>query len=148
MKYSVYIKKPDDFISRSEAAGCYCEWQGKLLLLKRNPDKEQGNTWGIPGGKVDAGENARMAVIREIREEVGLSIDDEGLQELGKIYCRLPHVDYVFHIFRKRFMEQPHITLALDEHCEAVWVTPEEALELPLIAGGIEALDFYRESIY
>ena len=145
MKYSVYIKKPDDFTSTREAAGCYCEWQDKILLLKRNSDKEQGNTWGIPGGKIDFGENARMAVIREVSEEVALYIDDEGLLELGKLYCRLPHVDYIFHVFRKRFFEQPNIILGLDEHCEARWVTPTEALQLPLIAGGIEALEFYRE---
>jgi len=54
-----------------EVAGCYCEYEDKILLLKRTPHKHQGDTWGIPGGKLDEGETPQIAVIREVFEEVG-----------------------------------------------------------------------------
>lgn len=143
MNYSIFTHPPKDFNPTVEAAGCYCEFEDKILLLKRHPDRPQGNTWGVPGGKLEKGEDPRAAVIREIREEVGLDIADDGLVEIGRLYVRLPYVDYVFHLFRKRFLARPDIVLELKEHLEAKWVTISEALQLPLISGGKEALEYY-----
>lgn len=99
----------------------------------------------MPGGKIEKAESPKDAVIREIREEVGLNIDNEQLEMVGLIYCRMPDIDYVFHIFRRCFSELPEVDLSLDEHIDLKWVTAEEALELPLIAGGVEALDYYQK---
>lgn len=130
-----------------EASGCFCIHEGTILLVRRHPSKPYGNTWGIPGGKKELGENPRMTVIREIQEEVGFDIDCIDLERIGALYGRLPHLDYVFHMFIKRFEARPVIDLALEEHLEARWITLEEALALPLIIGGKEALEFYREFI-
>lgn len=147
MIYSIFKEPPPDFHPTVEVASCYCEYENKILLLKRHPNKSQGNTWGVPAGKLERGETPRMAVIREIQEEVGLHIDDEDLRELGRHYVRLPHVDYVYHMFCKRFVIQPSIILGLDEHLEAQWVTVAEASLLPLIAGGKEVLNYYSNEI-
>jgi 8-oxo-dGTP pyrophosphatase MutT (NUDIX family) len=98
----------------------------------------------VPGGKIEKEETPRMAVIREVWEEAGIDMNDEGLEEVGKLYCKLPHVEYVYHMFRKRFSEIPEVNLGLEEHLEMKWVTFEEALQLPLIAGGLEALKYYK----
>lgn len=143
MEYSIFTEAPKDFNPAVEAAGCYCEFETSILLLKRHPGRPQGNTWGVPGGKLEEGEDPRAAVIREVWEEVGINISDEGLQEMGRLYIRLPYVDYVFHLFRKRFSVCPDIILELKEHLEARWVSIPEALQLPLISGGREALEFY-----
>ncbi len=41
-----------------------------------------GNTWGIPGGKLDAGDTAISAVIRELIEETALTLTSEEIEEL------------------------------------------------------------------
>jgi len=53
---------------------------GKLLvqLRSKNDDNKPG-TWGITGGAVDAGENSVIASVRELREELGLIIDEKNL---------------------------------------------------------------------
>ena len=101
----------------------------------------------MPAGKVESGETPRNAVIREVFEEVGLNIDADDLEEIGKLYMRLPDTDYVFHRFRKRFDMKPNIILELSEHQEARWVTISEALKLPLIVGAVEALLLYKDFI-
>lgn len=146
LKYSVFTEPPEDFNATVEGAGCYCYFQDKILFVRRHPDKPQGNTWGIPGGKVEEAENPKMAVIREIHEEVGLDINDDSLEMIGRLYCRLPHIDYVFHLFKKGYNAIPEISLSLEEHVESKWVTIEEAFELPLIAGGREALIYFKKS--
>ncbi len=144
LKCLVFLQPPDDFHSNVEVAGCFCEWEDKILLLKRHPDKPQGNTWGVPAGKLEKNETPRMAVIREVQEEVGLDIEDDSLEFLGVLYCRLPHVDYGYHMYRKRFEEFPDVNLDFESHLEMNWVTLEEALKMPLIAGGVEAINFYN----
>lgn len=144
MRYEVFAEPPKDFNPAIKAAGCYCSWNDKLLFLKRHPEKPQGNTWGVPGGKLEKSETAKMAVIREIHEEVGLNIDNNALEMIGQLYCRLPNMDYAYYLFKQSFKDFPTINLCLAEHIESRWVTIDEALTLPLIAGGIEALQYYR----
>jgi 8-oxo-dGTP pyrophosphatase MutT (NUDIX family) len=63
-------------VSKVALAGCIiADKDGGVLVLHRNtPNCVQ---WEIPGGKLEQGENAAMAAVRELREElgVGVSID-------------------------------------------------------------------------
>ncbi|AWB43560.1 DNA mismatch repair protein MutT [Paenibacillus sp. CAA11] len=52
--------------------------QGEVLLVYRNRAPEK-DTWSVPGGKVDLYERLEDAVIREVKEEVDLSIRVDAL---------------------------------------------------------------------
>ncbi len=61
---------------RQPEAGCGAairDAQGALLLIQRLRAPEAGH-WGLPGGKIDFGEPAQQAVVREIAEELGIEI--------------------------------------------------------------------------
>lgn len=45
----------------------------QILLIQRLKAPEAG-AWGLPGGKIDFGEPAKTAIIREIKEELGVDI--------------------------------------------------------------------------
>jgi 8-oxo-dGTP diphosphatase len=47
--------------------------RGRLLLIQRGHDPHRGR-WTLPGGRVEAGETAEQAVVRELREETGLDV--------------------------------------------------------------------------
>jgi 8-oxo-dGTP diphosphatase len=48
--------------------------QGRYLLAQRPAGKVYEGYWEFPGGKVEAGETHHQALVREIREELGLEI--------------------------------------------------------------------------
>ena len=48
---------------------------GRWLVQRRPVDKHHGGLWEFPGGKVETGETARRALVREIEEELGIQVD-------------------------------------------------------------------------
>ena len=47
----------------------------RVLISKRAAHVHQGGLWEFPGGKVEAGENGAQALLREIKEELGITIN-------------------------------------------------------------------------
>lgn len=47
---------------------------GQVLIAKRAANKDQGNLWEFPGGKLERSESPLQALGRELKEEVGISI--------------------------------------------------------------------------
>jgi 8-oxo-dGTP diphosphatase len=54
--------------------------QGKVLIVQRaNDDEIGGGTWELVGGKIEFGEDLEAALVREIKEEVGLDVTVEKI---------------------------------------------------------------------
>ena len=56
---------------------------GRWLMHRRPEGKHHGGLWEFPGGKVETGENPPSALVREIREELGIAIDPLGFEPVG-----------------------------------------------------------------
>ena len=52
---------------------------GRFLLQQRLPGKHHGGCWEFPGGKVERGETPRLALVREIEEELGITLSPSVL---------------------------------------------------------------------
>lgn len=78
----------------------------KKLLLAFSKNK---NAWYLPGGKVDVGETALQSIQREIKEELNVMLDPEGLIFYGHITA--PAYGEESHII----MEQDCFLYELDE---------------------------------
>jgi 8-oxo-dGTP pyrophosphatase MutT (NUDIX family) len=136
----IYKTEPDNFISRFEVVSCYLEHDGEILILHRHDHKPEGNTWGLPAGKIDKDENEFDAVTREIFEETGLEIDPGELEYLEKLYVVYPTYQFIFHMFKLPLEERPRIKISDSEHKEYKWAKPEDVLKLDLIPDFDECL--------
>lgn len=58
-----------------EVVAAIIEHEGKILACRRRPEKTAGGKWEFPGGKLEKGETHSEALVREIREELGTSIE-------------------------------------------------------------------------
>ena len=73
MKRNDWNMKPDEF--HLTVLGVLQRPDGKYLITRRRMDKEwAAGWWEVPGGGVNAGEDSKSAVIREIREETGIDV--------------------------------------------------------------------------
>lgn len=72
----IFQEAPIDFNKEIDVVGCYVQYDGKFVLLHRQPHKTNGNRLGLPAGKVDPGETVHRAMSREIKEETGLDISE------------------------------------------------------------------------
>ncbi|MDD5070611.1 MAG: NUDIX domain-containing protein [Candidatus Omnitrophica bacterium] len=51
----------------------------RLFLCKRKTDDRYGGLWEFPGGCIEKGETPEMAIVRELKEEVGLNVRPKDL---------------------------------------------------------------------
>ena len=129
----IFYQEPDDFDKKFDVVGCFIINCGQFVLLHRQDDKPQGDTWGIPGGKKNDKEPLIKTACRETFEETGLAIRQSKIAFFKTLYVRYPEYDFVYHIFHTTIDRQAKIKINKQEHKDARWLTPQEALELPLI---------------
>ncbi|MBU1541019.1 MAG: NUDIX hydrolase [Alphaproteobacteria bacterium] len=58
--------------------GVVCLRGDEVLLIRRGTPPRQGE-WSLPGGRIEPGERAMDAALREVREETGIEAEITGL---------------------------------------------------------------------
>lgn len=101
-------------------------WDGdRFLACQRPAHKARGLLWEFVGGKVEPGETKPQALIRECREELGITISVEELfLELVHPY---PDITVELSVFHARIVAG---TPQLLEHNALRWITPDEIDQL------------------
>ena len=61
------------------AAVALVDADGRVLIAQRPEGKAMAGLWEFPGGKVEPGERPELALIRELREELGLDVAESCL---------------------------------------------------------------------
>ena len=97
-------------------------WNGaRFMVCQRPPQKARGMMWELVGGKVESGEAPEQALIRECREELGITI------RVGARFAAITY-DYpdltihlqVYHAAIEKGTPQ------LFEHLDIRWLLPDE----------------------
>lgn len=95
--------------------------QRRFLICQRPAHKARGLLWEFVGGKVEPGETKAQALIRECREELGVTL------RVGEVFMDVTHVypDLTVHLtlFEAAISEG---TPQLLEHNDLRWITPDE----------------------
>ncbi|HEY5380503.1 MAG TPA: 8-oxo-dGTP diphosphatase MutT [Pseudolabrys sp.] len=64
------------------AACALVDADGRVLITTRPADKPMAGLWEFPGGKVEDGERPEQSLIRELKEELGITVSDACLAPL------------------------------------------------------------------
>jgi 8-oxo-dGTP diphosphatase len=99
------------------------------LMLQRSATKDVGaGKWECVTGRVDQGEGFEQAVIREVREEIGVEILLDTLIGTTHFY-RGEAIDAneLIGVFYGARLKDPNATIHIsDEHSQFVWMTPQQ----------------------
>ncbi len=115
----------------------------EILLLKRASKDAYGDMWCLPGGKVDFGQTAEEAIVREIQEETSLICSSS---EFLFYKDGLPQNPDENHYLTLYFYCQADGTIELNEESsEFAWVGLEELGKYDIAFNNDDAIKSFRE---
>ncbi|MDR2658980.1 MAG: NUDIX domain-containing protein [Spirochaetaceae bacterium] len=95
--------------------------EGRLFIAKRINGGDMGGKWEFPGGKVDEGENARDALVREIMEEFGVP---------ARVISQIAHTSFMHnnieHSLDAYLLRVADYCFTLTEHTDWYWADFDE----------------------
>lgn len=108
-----------------QVACAIIENNGMILATQRSATMSLPLKWEFPGGKLEAGETAEACLIRELKEELGITV--RVGQRLQPVTHSYPGFMVTLHPFRCNY---PEGVLTLHEHSAACWLAPHALSDL------------------
>ena len=102
----------------------------RYLIVQRNKNKHLGLKWEFPGGKVKSNESFKEALIREIKEELNItiSVQKKIAEELYKDHKIDVHLYYFI-------CSKLNDTIELREHEKMAWVEKKDFVKYDFAEG-------------
>jgi 8-oxo-dGTP diphosphatase len=111
------------------AACALVDADGRVLIAQRPEGKSMAGLWEFPGGKVDPGERPEDALIRELKEELGIVVKEACLAPL----TFASHTYEDFHLLMPLYVcRRWEGTVTPHEGQTLTWVRPNRLKEYPM----------------
>jgi 8-oxo-dGTP diphosphatase len=115
---------------------------GRVLLAQRPADKAMGGLWEFPGGKMEPGEAPESALIRELREELGIAVKQACLAP----FTFASHAYTDFHLLMPLYLcRRWEGTPQPLEHAALKWVRPKDMASYPMPPADLPLLPMLRD---
>ncbi len=102
---------------------------GRVLLCHRSADRSwYPNVWDLPGGHLEPGERPQSALVRELREELGIVVAEPATPE----FSRLVTSDFDMRVWIVTEWDGTPVNASPGEHDRVAWTSPGVVATLPL----------------
>jgi 8-oxo-dGTP diphosphatase len=111
------------------AACALIDADARVLLAQRPPGKTMAGLWEFPGGKVEPGERPEQSLIRELKEELGIVVNEACLAPLTFASHAYPDFHLLMPLYVCRRWEG---IVAPQEGQQLAWVRPNRLRDYPM----------------
>lgn len=108
--------------------------EDRILLLKRGLEPYRGK-WAPPGGFVEDGESALQAAIREVWEEVRISLEPRQLHRHSTVH--VPQLNQLYHIYTAHLRVRVCASAVAPECLDVGWFARRELSDIPIWDPGL-----------
>ena len=124
------------------AACALVDADGRVLICQRPQGKQLAGLWEFPGGKVEAGETPEAALIRELREELGIEVKQACLAP----FVFASHAYDDFHLLMPLFLCRRWDGFVRQiEHAALAWVKPQDMGAFPMPPADEPLVSYLRD---
>ena len=111
------------------AACALIDADGRVLIAERPPGRTMAGLWEFPGGKVENGERPEETLIRELEEELGITVNEACLAPMTFASHSYPD----FHLLMPLYVcRRWSGTVTPKEGQRLAWVKPNRLKEYPM----------------
>jgi 8-oxo-dGTP diphosphatase len=104
----------------------------KLLIARRAGSKHLAGYWEFPGGKIELGETPEECLVREVQEELGISIIVESFLQAN--LHDYGNKKVLLKAYRCKYLTGD---MVLIDHDDAQWILPEQLSKYELAPADI-----------
>lgn len=123
-------------------AAALIDSDGRVLIAQRPPGKQMGGLWEFPGGKVEAGERPEEALIRELREELAITVKEPCLAPFTFASHAYPDFHLLMPLYICRRWEG---TPLAREHTALKWVWAKDLKDYPMPPADLPLIPMLRD---
>lgn len=124
------------------AACALVDADGRVLLAQRPAGKNMAGLWEFPGGKIEAGESPEAALVRELREELGIEVKEACLAPFTFASHAYPDFYLLMPLFVcRRWEGQVHPV----EAAAIRWVFPRDLHAYPMPPADLPLIPMLRD---
>lgn len=115
---------------------------GRVLLAQRPEGKTMAGLWEFPGGKVETGERPEDALIRELHEELGITVKESCLAP----FTFASHTYDAFHLLMPLYVCRRWEGVVQPRHHAVLkWVRPRDMGGYPMPAADLPLVPMLRD---
>ena len=117
---------------------------GRVLIAQRPPGKAMAGLWEFPGGKLEAGETPEGALIRELKEELGIAVKEACLAPFTFASHGYGDFQLLMPLYVCRRFDGTATPL---EGQVLKWVRPKALRDYPITPAGVSLIPFLIDLI-
>jgi 8-oxo-dGTP diphosphatase len=126
------------------AAAALVDVDGRVLIAKRPAGKSLAGLWEFPGGKVEPGETPEQCLIRELEEELGITVAHACLAP----FVFASHAYDSFHLLMPLYLcRRWDGFVTAREHEAIAWVKPNKLTDYPMPPADAPLVAWLRDLI-
>ena len=125
---------------------CILAKKNKFLITQRPPNKSYSLFWEFPGGKVEKNENFYDAAIRELKEELNISINQSNLILIDTVtHSYVKNHIIMMHVF---LVKQWKNKICANEKQKMLWITKKDFHKINFLKGSELILKRIKSNFY